>query len=54
MVTNLLLGHQPLYGLGEWAAGYAPELLGLGGDDDLAALNDDRVGPPASTPRGQR
>jgi hypothetical protein len=43
LVKNLLLSHEPLYGLGEWAARYAPELLGLS-HDQLASLNDDRVG----------
>jgi transposase len=43
LVVNLLIGRAPLYGLGEWAAPYAPGLLGLGGGD-AAWLNDDRVG----------
>ena len=43
LVVNLLLGRAPLYGLGEWAAGYAPHLLGLGARD-AAWLNDDRMG----------
>ena len=43
VVTNLILGRQPLYGLGEWAARFDPVLLGLN-TDDLAVLNDDRVG----------
>jgi transposase len=43
LVVNLLVGRAPLYGLGEWAAGYAPHLLGLP-DGDTAWLNDDRVG----------
>ena len=43
LVVNLLLGRAPLYGLGEWAAGYAPHLLGLPGGD-TGWLNDDRVG----------
>lgn len=43
VVTNLILGRQPLYGLGEWAASFDPVLLGLT-TDDLAVLNDDRVG----------
>jgi hypothetical protein len=43
LVVNLLVGRAPLYGLGEWAAGYAPELLGLPGPD-TAWLNDDRMG----------
>jgi hypothetical protein len=43
VVVNLLVGRAPLYGLGEWAAPFAPGLLGLG-DADVAWLNDDRVG----------
>jgi transposase len=43
VVINLLVGRAPLYGLGEWAAPYAPGLLGLP-DGDTAWLNDDRVG----------
>jgi transposase len=43
VVINLLIGRAPLYGLGEWAAPYAPHLLGLP-DGDTAWLNDDRVG----------
>jgi hypothetical protein len=42
-VVNLLVGRAPLYGLGDWAAPYAPHLLGLPGGD-TAWLNDDRVG----------
>ena len=43
LVRNLLLSREPIYGIGEWAAHYAPDLLGL---DllELAALNDDRLG----------
>jgi transposase len=43
VVTNLLIGREPLYGLGEWAARFAPELLGLGAGQ-AGAVNDDRVG----------
>jgi hypothetical protein len=43
VVTNLALGRQPLYGLGEWAARFDPALLGLA-PGEIAALNDDRVG----------
>ncbi|MGH3979002.1 MAG: IS1634 family transposase [Pseudonocardiaceae bacterium] len=43
VVANLVVGREPLYGLGEWATRYAPGLLGLG-DGDLTAVNDDRVG----------
>jgi hypothetical protein len=43
VVTNLVLGREPLYGLGEWAARYDPALLGLS-VEELRVLNDDRVG----------
>jgi transposase len=43
LLRNLLISREPLYGVGEWAAGYEPELLGLS-DTQLAALNDDRIG----------
>ncbi len=43
VVTNLLVGREPLYALGEWAARFAPGLLGLG-TGQAAAINDDRVG----------
>jgi transposase len=43
LVLNLLIAREPLYGLGEWAARYQPELLGLSAAQVLA-LNDDRVG----------
>ena len=43
VVTNLVLGREPLYGLGEWAARYDPALLGLS-VAEVGVLNDDRVG----------
>ncbi len=43
VVTNLVLGREPLYGLGEWAARFDPALLGLSAQD-IGLLNDDRVG----------
>jgi transposase len=43
VVTNLALGREPLYGLGEWAARHEATLLGLT-NEDVAVLNDDRVG----------
>jgi transposase len=43
LVRNLCVGRRPLYGLGHWAAGCAPDLLGLGGGQ-AAGLNDDKVG----------
>ena len=42
VVTNLLIGREPVYGLSEWAARYDPKLLGLS-ETEVAALNDDRV-----------
>jgi transposase len=43
VITNLVLGREPLYALGEWAARYDPALLGLS-DAEVGAINDDRVG----------
>jgi transposase len=43
LLRNLLISREPLYGMGEWAAGYAPDMLGLT-LDELMALSDDGVG----------
>lgn len=43
LVRNLAVGRRPIYGLSAWAAGHDAGLLGLG-EDEAAALNDDRVG----------
>jgi transposase len=43
LLRNLLISREPLYGIGQWAAGYAPDLLGLT-LDELEALSDDGVG----------
>ncbi len=43
LVRNLALGRAPLYGLGAWAAGFDPVLLGLFAGQ-AEACNDDRVG----------
>ena len=43
LVRNLLVSREPLYGIGEWAARYETRWLGLS-DEQLSALNDDRVG----------
>ncbi|MCP3997353.1 MAG: IS1634 family transposase [bacterium] len=43
LLRNLLISREPLYGMGEWAAGYAPDLLGLT-LDELEALSDDAIG----------
>ena len=43
VITNLLVGRQPLYGLGDWAAPFAPGLLSLAGAQ-VESVNDDRIG----------
>lgn len=43
LVRNILISREPIYGLGEWAAAFVPELLDLR-EDQLKSLNDDRVG----------
>ena len=43
LTRTLVLARVPLYGLGEWARGWAPALLGLRAEQ-VALLNDDRVG----------
>ena len=43
LVKNILISRAPIYGVGEWSAGYAPELLGLVAEE-LNYLNDDRMG----------
>jgi transposase len=43
MVRNLLVSREPFYGVGEWAARQAPDLLGLS-PEQVAGLNDDRCG----------
>lgn len=43
LLRNIMLSRRALYGLGEWASDYDPELLGLSGRA-VARLNDDRVG----------
>lgn len=43
LLRNLLISREPLYGIGEWAAGYAPDLLGLT-REQLEALSDDGAG----------
>ena len=43
VVRNIVLSHEPLYALSEWASPYEPSLLELEAED-LSALNDDRVG----------
>jgi transposase len=43
LFANLLLAREPIYGVGEWAALFPPDLLGLR-EQDLARLHDDRLG----------
>lgn len=43
LLRNLLLSREPIYGMGEWAARHAPDLLGLT-SAEIGLLNDDRVG----------
>lgn len=43
LIANLLLSREPVYGVGEWAAHFPPELLGLAAED-LPRLHDDRLG----------
>jgi len=43
LLRNLLVSREPIYGVGEWAARHAPDLLGLH-SEQLAHLNDDRLG----------
>ena len=43
LVRNMLLSREPVYGLGEWAALYAPDLIGLT-SEEVSWLNDDRLG----------
>lgn len=43
LVRNLLVSREPIYGVGEWAARYAPDLLGLS-PEHLDHFNDDRLG----------
>jgi len=43
VVRNLVVGHRPVYALGEWAGAYDPGMLGLAAGD-AEMLNDDRVG----------
>ncbi len=43
LLKNVLLAREPLYGVGEWASQYAPDLLGIE-PETVSCLNDDRVG----------
>ncbi|HVA48034.1 MAG TPA: DUF4277 domain-containing protein, partial [Pirellulales bacterium] len=43
MVRNVLVSRQPIYGVGEWAARFGPDLFNLW-EAELALLGDDRLG----------
>jgi transposase len=43
LFANLLLAREPVYGVGDWAALFPPDLLGLR-REDLPRLHDDRFG----------
>jgi Domain of unknown function (DUF4277) len=43
LVANLLLAREPVYGVGDWAALFPPDLLGLR-PQDLPRRHDDRLG----------
>jgi len=43
LLRNVLVSREPIYGVGEWAARHAPNMLGLQ-PREIRLLNDDRVG----------
>ena len=43
VVPNLVVDHEPAYGISDWAGSHEPSLLGLG-TGEAGLLNDDRVG----------
>ena len=43
LLRNLLVSREPIYGVGEWAARHAPDLLGLA-TAEIDRLNNDCVG----------
>jgi transposase len=43
LFANLLMAREPVYGVGEWAALFPPDLFGLR-QQDLSRLHDDRLG----------
>jgi transposase len=43
LFANLLMAREPIYGVGEWAALFPPDLLGLR-EQDVTRLHDDRLG----------
>jgi transposase len=43
LVRNVLISREPIYGVGEWAQGFAPDVLNLW-PGEVALLHDDRLG----------
>jgi transposase len=43
LVCNILISREPIYGVGQWAARYAPDLLDMR-HQEVKRLNDDRIG----------
>jgi transposase len=43
LVRNILIAREPVYGIGQWASSYAPDLFDMW-HHDMERLNDDRVG----------
>src|SRR3954451_14988473 len=43
LFANILLAREPIYGVGEWAALFPPDLFGLR-EQDLVRIHDDRLG----------
>jgi len=43
LVRNILIARQPIYGVREWAGGFAPNLLNVW-PDEIGRLGDDRLG----------
>ena len=43
LVRNILIAREPIYGVGQWASSYAPDLLDLW-HHEVESLNDDRIG----------
>lgn len=43
LLRNIVQGRKPVYGVGEWAGAYHPEVIGLS-PEEAGSLNDDRIG----------
>ena len=48
MLRNIAQGRKPIYGVGDWARPYHPEVIGLS-PKQVECLNDDRVGRALDT-----